>query len=184
MLGLELLNRMVFRLFRPSANEGLIDRLHGEIVAAARDPVLFLEYGIEDSVGGRFETLALLAILVLRRLHRMPPPGPEVAQDLIDAIFGALERDLREAGIGDVQVPRRMKTLASAFAGRAAAYGRALDSEPPELSRTLLRNVYNGRGDPGRLLRYVKRAHDAIAAASLEDLLKGRAPLPPPSNIL
>jgi cytochrome b pre-mRNA-processing protein 3 len=55
---------MVFRLFRPSANRDLIDRLRGEIVAAARDPVLFTEYGIEDSLQGRFEALTLHAALV------------------------------------------------------------------------------------------------------------------------
>ena len=70
---------MVFRLFRRSANRDLIDRLRGEIVAAARDPVLFTEYGIEDSLEGRFEVLALHSALVLRHLNRMKPPAPEMA---------------------------------------------------------------------------------------------------------
>ena len=117
---------MVLRLFRRSANRQLIDRLSGEIVAAARDPVLFTEYGIDDSLEGRFEAVTLHAVLVLRRLNRIDPPAPEIARDLTDAIFRSFEIALREMGVGDISVPKRMKTIAGAFLGRAAAYDMAL----------------------------------------------------------
>jgi cytochrome b pre-mRNA-processing protein 3 len=58
----------------------MIERLHGEIVAAARNPVLFTDYGIADTFEGRFEALTLHAVLVLRRLNAMPPPAPEIVQ--------------------------------------------------------------------------------------------------------
>jgi len=122
---------MVLRLFRRSANRQLIDRLSGEIVAAARDPVLFTEYGIDDSQEGRFEAVTLHAVLVLRRLNRMDPPAPEIAQDLTDAIFRSFEIALREMGVGDISVPKRMKTIAGAFLGRAAAYDVALRGGAP-----------------------------------------------------
>jgi cytochrome b pre-mRNA-processing protein 3 len=83
---------MVFRLFRRSTNPQLIGRLSGEIVAAARDPVLFTEYGIEDSLEGRFEAVTLHAVLVLRRLNRMDPPATEIAQDLSRTPFFAPSR--------------------------------------------------------------------------------------------
>ena len=133
---------MVLRLFRRSANRQLIDRLSGEIVAAARDPVLFTENGIEDSLEGRFEAVTLHAVLVLRRLNRMDPPAPEIAQDLTDAIFSSFEIALREMGVGDISVPKRMKTIAGAFFGRAGAYDRALQGGAPGLDAALARNVY------------------------------------------
>ena len=117
---------MIFGLFRGTANRRLIDRLHGEIVAAARDPVLFTQYGVADDLDGRFESVALHAALVLRRLNLLPPPGPQIAQDLADAVFQHFDIALREMGVGDISVPKRMKTLAEAFLGRAAAYDRAL----------------------------------------------------------
>ena len=128
---------MVFRLFRRSANLQLIGRLSGEIVAAARDPVLFTEYGIEDSLDGRFEAVTLHAVLVLRRLNRMDPPAPEIAQDLTDAIFRSFEIALREMGVGDIGVPKQMKTIAEAFFGRAGAYDRALRGGAPGLMKHL-----------------------------------------------
>jgi cytochrome b pre-mRNA-processing protein 3 len=174
---------MVLRLFQRSANRQLIDRLSGEIVAAARDPVLFTEYGIEDSLEGRFETLTLHAVLVLRRLNRMDPPAPEIAQDLTDAIFRSFEIALREMGVGDISVPKRMKSVAGAFLGRAAAYDMALRRGTPALKASLARNVYDGRKNPDRLARYVETANEALVEASLEAFTQGPVPFPEPATV-
>jgi cytochrome b pre-mRNA-processing protein 3 len=174
---------MVLRLFRRSANRQLIDRLSGEIMAASRDPVLFTEYGIEDSLEGRFEAVTLHAVLVLRRLNRMGPPAPEIAQDLTDAIFRAFEVALREVGVSDISVPKRMKTIAGAFLGRAGAYDRALRGGAPGLNAALARNVYDGHKNPDRLARYVEAANEALAKASLEVFTKGPVPFPEPAAI-
>jgi cytochrome b pre-mRNA-processing protein 3 len=171
----------MFNLFRRSANRALIDRLSGEIVAAARRPALFTEYGVEDSVNGRFEALTLLAALVL---HRLPPPGPEMAQDLTDAIFRSFDAALRESGVGDLSVPRQMKTFAAAFLGRAAAYNHALDGDAQELSAALFRNVYEGQGNPDRLARYVKAAVAALDKAAFDDLFAAKMTFPDPSKTL
>lgn len=174
---------MLFRLFRRSANRKLIDRLHGEIVAAARDPVLFTEYRIEDNFEGRFEMVTLHAVLVLRRLNRMGAPAPEIAQDLADALFRSFEIALREAGVGDISVPKRMKTIAEAFLGRGAAYDIALREGTLALAATLARNAYAGQGDAGRLSRYVEAANQALADVSLEAFTAGQVPFPQPSAI-
>jgi cytochrome b pre-mRNA-processing protein 3 len=177
-------NTMVFRLFRRSANRHLIDRLRGEIVAAARDPVLFTEYGIEDSLDGRFEALALHAALVLRSLNRKKPPAQEMAQDLTDSLFRSFDAALREMGVGDTGVPKRMRTIAGAFLGRATAYDLALDGGTPQLAAALARNVYDGRGNPERLARYVEAASQALANATLAAFMTGPVPFPRPSLIL
>jgi len=174
---------MVFRLFRRSANRDLIDRLRGEIVAAARDPVLFTEYGIEDSLQGRFEALALHAALILRQLNRSKPPAPEMAQDLTDAIFLSFDTALREMGVGDTGLRTRMRTIAEAFRGRATAYDLALSGGTPQLTAALARNVYDGHGNPERLARYVEAASQALANASLAAFMTGPVPFPRPSAI-
>jgi cytochrome b pre-mRNA-processing protein 3 len=171
---------MDFRFFRRSANRQLIDRLSGEIVAAARNPVLFTEYGIDDSLEGRFEAVTLHAVLVLRRLNRMDPPAPEIAQDLTDAIFRSFEIALRETGVGDISVPKEMKIIAGAFFGRAGAYDLALNGGAPGLVAAIARNVYDGRKNPDRLARYVETANEALAKVSLDALTRGPVPFPAP----
>jgi cytochrome b pre-mRNA-processing protein 3 len=126
--------------------------------------VLFTEYGIEDSLQGRFEALALHAALALRQLNRSKPPAPEMAQDLTDAIFLSFDTALREMGVGDMGT--RMRTIAEAFRGRATAYDLALSGGTPQLTAALARNVYDGHGNPERLARYVEAASQALANAS------------------
>lgn len=175
---------MIFGLFRRSANRKVIERLHGEIVDAARNRSLFTEYAIEDSFEGRFESIALHASLVLRRLNAMAAPAPAMAQDLADAQFRHFEIALREIGIGDVSVPKRMKTLAEAFLGRAAAYDQALRAGAPALKAALARNVYCNHENPGRLARYVAAMHLALEKAPLEAFATGPVPFPEPSTIV
>jgi cytochrome b pre-mRNA-processing protein 3 len=170
---------MILGLFRRSANRRLIERLHGEIVAAARDPVLFTDYGIEDTFEGRFESVTLHAAFVLRSLNHLPPPGPDMAQDLADAIFGHFDRALREMGVGDTTVPKRMKTLAEAFLGRSAAYDEAVTrGGEAALAASLSRNVYGGRHPAERLGRYAMAIEQALSAAPLEAFTIGPVPFP------
>lgn len=175
---------MISLLFRRSANRRLIERLHGEIVAAARHRALFTDYAIEDTFEGRFEVMALHATLVLRRLNRMAPPAPDLAQDLADAVFSHFETALRESGVGDVSVPKRMKLFAEAFFGRGVAYDQALRDGEPALAAALARNVYAGHGDPGRLSRYVEAVNIALAKTPFETFVNGPVPFPEPSVII
>ena len=163
---------MFTRLFRSSANRPVIDAIHGGIVAAARQPALFADYGVPDTVSGRFELLALHASLVLRALGAKPRPGPEMAQDLADAVFRHLDRALREMGVGDLTVPKRIKTLAGDFIGRGAAYGAALQAgDDSALAAALRRNVFApGQGDAARLARYTRLAASGLAALPADRL--------------
>ena len=164
-------------LLRKHANRAVIERLHGEIVAAARQPALYRACGVADTFEGRFEMLVLHAVLVLRRLRQLEQPGPDIAQDLVNAVFAHLDATLREMGIGDLAVPKRMKKLAEGFFGRAAAYGAALDaSDERQLAAALDRNVVGTRTDRpdiGPLARYASAAATAVAALPLGAFVSG-----------
>jgi cytochrome b pre-mRNA-processing protein 3 len=168
---------MIFGLFRGRQNAPLIDRLHGEVVAASREPVLFTDFGIADDLDGRFESLALHGALVLRRLKDLPAPGPEIAQDLADAIFRHFDIGLRELGVSDVGVPRRMRDLAQAFLGRASAYQAALNENETlrgaALGAALSRNVFGGEKDGAELAGYVLALDAKLAQMPLAQFLEG-----------
>lgn len=171
---------MIFGLFRGTTNRRLIASLHGAIVTAARDPLLFTDYGIEDTLDGRFESLVLHAALVLRRLKHLPPPGPDIAQDLADTLFRHFDIGLRDLGVADTRVPKRMKVMAEAFFGRAIIYHEALAQVPVQgplaLSQALSRNVYAGRQDGDRLALYVVGLDAALAQVPLAQFLEGSIP--------
>jgi cytochrome b pre-mRNA-processing protein 3 len=176
---------MLTNLLRPRSNRRLINDLHDRIVAAARRPALFLPpYAVPDTLDGRFDLLVLLTILVLRRLESLPEPGPEIAQELVNAVFDRLDADLREMGVGDLAVPKRMKKLAGAFAGRSAAYREALDRNGTALATALARNIYAMYAEkidcgPDALAAYCR---ETVAALERTDLIRILAdpPFPDP----
>ena len=170
---------MILGLSRRSANEAVVRRLYAALVDAARQPALYAEFGVPDTFEGRFESLTLHAALVLRRLQACSAPGPALGQHLVDTIFAHFDRTLREMGVGDTSVPKRMKGLAEAFFGRSSAYEEALRAEPGALAAALSRNV--GIENAEALARYVRASVAALDSCPLQGFIDGALPLPNPA---
>lgn len=178
---------MVFGLFRRSANRTLIERLYTIVVTASRAPALYTGLGMADTFDGRFESLTLHAALVLRALNALPAPGPDLAQDLVDTVFQHFDRTLREMGVGDTVVPKRMKSMAEAFLGRSAAYDEALRQGEALLSAALTRNIGPAPADGeafaevAALTAYVQAAAAGFARLPVQDFIDGTARFPDPA---
>jgi cytochrome b pre-mRNA-processing protein 3 len=172
------------------ANRILIEQLHGKIVAAARHPALYTELGAPDTLDGRFEMVALHAGLLMRRLTEEPGLGADLAQEVADCVFRHFDDGLRELGVGDTSVPKRMKKLAEAFYGRNRAYAAGLaEASDDVLTRALARNVY---GVPevaeapkaAALARYVREVCAALDAQRVEDFAQAEVFFPEPRSAL
>jgi cytochrome b pre-mRNA-processing protein 3 len=137
------------------------------IVARARAPVFFIEWGVPDTLDGRFELIALHTFLVLNRLKSDRPATAEFAQQLFDTMFADLDRGLREMGASDIGVGRRVKDMAKGFYGRIVAYERGLATGGESLDEALRRNLY-GTVTPSpdavaAMAHYVQRQVAALA---------------------
>ena len=154
--------------------------LYGVAVAAARDPFLYTSLGAPDTLDGRFDMVSLHTFLLIQRLKPEPEPGPALAQAVFDAMFSDMDVNLREMGVGDLSVGRKVRVMWEAFHGRAAAYSAAMNaSDMAALEAALVRNVW--RGDPpgeaavtalGRLV-LGQDAH--LATQDLASLARGSA---------
>jgi cytochrome b pre-mRNA-processing protein 3 len=111
------------------------------------------------------------------------PESSRFSQALFDYFCSDLDANLRELGVGDLTVPKRMQAFGEAFYGRAAAYDMAIASGPDEMSKALCRNVLNGFGmDNGRkLASYVEQSVAALDRASPAQLRSGTWRFPPPA---
>jgi cytochrome b pre-mRNA-processing protein 3 len=159
-------------------------RLYGAIVAQARAETFYRDYGVPDSVNGRFEMIVLHLLLVLRRLGSEPSRG--VGQVLFDLFCQDMDANLREIGVGDLAVPRQMQRIGEAFYGRQAAYEAALNAPDRQaLASALARNVFGAAGAPVngamRLAAYMMRAIRALAAQEETALIKGEVRFPDPA---
>jgi len=153
--------------------------LYGAIVAAARDPAFYAEWGVPDTLDGRFELIAMHAFLALRRL-KQAEDSAAFAQALFDTMFADLDRNLREMGVGDLSVGRQVKTMAKAFYGRIVAYERGLvgaDSLDDALRRNLYGTVSPTAPQVAAAAAYIRRQAHALDATPVGQLLAGEFPL-------
>ena len=154
------------------------------IVGQARQPAFYALCGVPDNLDGRFELVALHTFLVLRRL-KGEAGGAPLAQALVDVLIRDFDRSLREMGVGDLGVGRRVKEMARGFYGRIAAYETGLDGPDDMLRAALTRNLYGTMERvPASALAamsaYMRREVERLDGRGLADLLAGAVAFGPP----
>jgi cytochrome b pre-mRNA-processing protein 3 len=176
-----------FGFLRRSRHERAGYQLYCAAVAAARDPLFYATSGVPDTLDGRFDMVGLFVSLLIRRLGALPPPGPKLAQAVFDAMFSDMDVTLREMGVGDLSVGRRVRTMWEAFHGRATAYAAALAAADQQaLADALARNVWRGQPDGGAAMRLAPMimAQDAhLAGQELAALIRGQASFLPATRL-
>jgi cytochrome b pre-mRNA-processing protein 3 len=185
---------MILPPFRRDSDTRIISALYGMIVAQARSAAFYTSYGVPDTVEGRFDLIVLHLVLLLRRLNGEGDAGPErnrrrsadrgLGQKLFDAFCQDLDDNLREMGVGDLAVPKRMQRFGEAFYGRRAAYGAALAAAgTQELEKALARNIFEVVGvdeRAARLARYARAAASQLDAEEDGALMAGTVTFPNP----
>lgn len=160
--------------------------LYGAAVAAARQPLFFEQLGVPDTLDGRFDLVSLHAGLLVCRISRdADPRAKALAQAVFDAMFADMDVNLREMGVGDLAVGKRVKRMWEAFHGRATAYDAALRAgDQAGLAEALARNVWRGaapEGAPARLAAIAAAADAALATVPFAELLRGEVRFPEPA---
>lgn len=153
--------------------------LYAAAVAAARDPFLYETLRAPDTLDGRFDLVALHAFLLIHRLQDEPEPGPALAQAVFDAMFSDMDNNLREIGVSDLSVGKRVRAMWEAFHGRSKAYADAIRAQDhAALEAALARNVWRGEAPDdvaARLARLVIAQSARLAEQPLAALATGEA---------
>ncbi|MCR6498676.1 ubiquinol-cytochrome C chaperone [Shinella sp. CPCC 101442] len=170
---------MIFGLFgKKNGNRRIVEKQYATLTTAARHTYLYEVLEVPDTVMGRFEMLSAMLILYFRRTRASGTSGQEIAQEIVDAFFEDVDHSIRELGVGDVGVPKRMKKFAGMFYGRLESYAAALDGgDRAGLAAALRRNIYPeaGEGAPAMagLADYLFAAEAAMADVSDDDIQTG-----------
>ncbi len=124
--------------------------LYTSAVQAARDPYIFETLRAPDTLDGRFDVIGLYVFLMVNRLHAESETGKDLAQAVFDAMFSDMDINLREIGVSDMRVGKRMRAMWEAFNGRSAAYAAALTAgDMAALPEAVARNVWRGQAPEG-----------------------------------
>ncbi len=171
---------MIFSLFRRKPVDP-VDFIYPKIVEKARQPGFYLDCAVPDTVEGRFEMILLHLAIVFHRFRDGTDADRSVAQRVVEAFFTDMDRSLREMGIGDTSVPKKMKKLGQAYNGRLQAYHRALDArDTDDFSAIVIRNVMARdagtetdaeRAGAAIIADYSMRLVERLATVSIEDLI-------------
>jgi len=177
---------MILPGFRRRSQARTIRALYGAVVAQARLAAFYANYGVPDSVAGRFDLIVLHLVLLLRRLSRDSDLSRSLGQDLFDEFCRDLDANLREMGVGDLAVPKRMQGFAEAFYGRQAAYLEAFAAADRQaFENALSRNIFIGSIEDraARLTRYAYAVMSELAGQTDDALLRGEVVFPAPDAI-
>ncbi|MFT4077190.1 MAG: ubiquinol-cytochrome C chaperone family protein [Asticcacaulis sp.] len=195
-------------LLKPRTAKRTGDSLYLACVMQARLPVFYLDYGVEDAIGARFELLTFHVGLVVTRLKSLPAEDPrhdqaqETAQALFDSFLLALDSTLREQGVGDLSVPKKMKKLGQVIYTRMKRWDdiwRA-DSDLSEAADYTARTIMAGAGydneddeaDAGapvtaavleRAQAFAIYALQAYDGFTMDSALDGRLAFPQPADL-
>lgn len=172
---------MIFgNFFRKERLEKPADLIYAALVAQARAPWFYRELGVPDTVEGRFEMIALHGFIVLNRLkkdrHDGLAPAEELGQAIFDLMFADMDRNLRELGVGDLGISKRIKALIKEFYGRIKAYEDGLSGGAGTLVAALNRNVFDGMAPNSvaeSLAVYLQESIRSMAEVSLQAMMSG-----------
>ena len=165
---------MILHLFRRQPSDAAVS-LYERIVAQARSPGFYRDYGVSDTLDGRFEMIVLHLFLVLRRLESTGDNGSVLGQQVFDLFCRDMDENLREIGVSDLKVPKEMRRIGEAYYGRAWAYDAALQDKEG-LRAALARNVQGSA--PGELAAYVEAVIHMLAAQQPADFQRGLVSFP------
>jgi cytochrome b pre-mRNA-processing protein 3 len=152
--------------------------LYGSVVTAARQPLFYKDMGVPDTPEGRFELVSLHLFLALESLNQQWSAELDLTQRTIEAFVTDMDDCMREMGVGDLAVPKKVKRAAAAFYERAGAYRRGLSQpEKPDLEAALEKYVFsvNAANTAGiaALAGYARKAASKLSAEPFDEHVTG-----------
>ena len=143
------------------------------VVAEARDPDWYRMCGVADSVEGRYDMITLVLTLVMLRLEDAGDMGPATAR-LTELFVEDMEGQMREAGIGDPTVGKKINALMESMNGRIGAYRDGLRSDPKVLVEAVRRNVTMAQPDEAEaLVQRMAALHARLERTGVDELRAG-----------
>jgi cytochrome b pre-mRNA-processing protein 3 len=167
---------MILSLFRKNAASAPVYAVYNAIVAQSRRPHFYAEWGVPDTVTGRFDLISLHLALLFRRLRSEDQATRDFSQAVFDLFFKDMDRSLREMGVGDLSIAKRIQKMGNLFFGLLANINGAMDSgDIRALEAVLARNIFAGIADPAtdKLAAYMLAEAEVLAAQPASAIVSG-----------
>jgi cytochrome b pre-mRNA-processing protein 3 len=171
---------MILGLFRKNTATEAVYAVYRAIVAQSRHPKFYAEWGVPDTVTGRFDMICLHMALLFRRLRSESKEVRDFSQAVFDLFFTDMDRSLREMGAGDLAVPKKIRKMGNIFYGLLSSLNEAMDrNDEAGVEAVLARNLFESASAPsaGQLAAYLFAEAARLDAQPLEAIIAGRIEL-------
>ncbi|HSF11572.1 MAG TPA: ubiquinol-cytochrome C chaperone family protein [Erythrobacter sp.] len=162
----------------PDPREGVRPLWH-RVIELARDPEYYAGCKVADTIAGRFDLITAVLSVVMVRVEASDMRAESAL--LAELFVEDMDGQLREFGVNDVVVGKRIGKLMSVLGGRLGAYRSALNAgDMDKLTGAVQRNVTFAEGADeaesaalvaDRLMKLSQR----LARFSDEEMLKASA---------
>ena len=149
--------KFFFNPFKNIKNAKEVKIFYNNVVSLARNEDLYVKGGVPDTIDGRFELIVLHCHLFIKRLISIGHEEKLFSQRLINYMVTDFDRSLREIGVGDLSVGKKVKFMVSAYYGRANAYDRAIKENNKDLASVLKKNLYGTINPKKDEIKYMKK---------------------------
>ena len=153
-----------------------VDTTYCIIVDQSRNPSFYKELLVPDNIDGRFDVLTLHMFFIFSRLKKEEQKAVHFSQRLFDTMFVDMDQSLREMGVGDLSVGKRVKDMGKALLGRVEVYDRVFEGADSEIEASIVRNIYRGDQtllrEVRKLIDYSKRSILELSAAPTDNILR------------
>ena len=173
-------NEMFGFLFKKKRLNDIGHKLYSSIIAQSRLTIFYSDLAVEDNLDGRFDVLALHMSLILDKLdlHGKEANVADLKRILQEIMFDNLDLTLREIGVGDLGVGKKIKVMAEAFFGRMMVYQDLFRlGDTDKMSKTLHRNLYREKDVSPDILNYMSiyvfNEHKNVTGQSIDDIMSG-----------
>ncbi|MEQ8447452.1 MAG: ubiquinol-cytochrome C chaperone family protein [Pelagibacterium sp.] len=167
---------MILSLFRKTKLSEPVYAVYNAIVAQSRREVFYAQWDVPDTLTGRFDMISLHAALVFRRLRSSEKQSKDFSQNVFDCFFHDMDRSLREMGVGDLSVGKRIEKMGSLFYGMLSNLSSILDAgDRARLIDFVSRNFHAGATHPlaERFADYILESDETLASQSVEQIMAG-----------
>ena len=167
---------MIWPFKRNSRPAGPVFAVYNAIVAQSRQKFFYAEWAVPDTVTGRFDLICLHMCLIMRRLRSRTGEGDSFSQDLFDLFFKDMDRSLREMGVNDVAIPKRIQKMGNLFYGLLGKLTEAIDSgDVQALTEAIDRNIFDMKNSQSaaRLAEYTTNLVVELDQYSADRIVSG-----------
>lgn len=169
-------------MFRRHQRSEVSVRLYSQARALGRTPMLFGAGRLQDDFEGRFEALVMGLTLVMVRLsaEAAGDGGRVERQEMMQLLVADIDDGLRNTGVSDVRIGRRVKDYTRAALGRAEGYTASLAAlDCAMLAAAVRRNAFRRLAAPEdeaaavQVAAWMLKIHEALGAMETQTFLQG-----------